>query len=179
MSDLKLYSVSDEYINYLRKAEPNVYGNKEGERKHTRKYLGVAMKIGKFSYFIPLSSAKEADYMEENGKKKIRKSIVPIVRITAKNSSGELELKATLRISHMIPVPQSELELYDAKGEKDAKYKDLVQSEIIFIRKNAELIRKNASLLYKQKCHGEEVGYVKAALNYQALEKLCVAFDSV
>ncbi|MDE5547632.1 MAG: type III toxin-antitoxin system ToxN/AbiQ family toxin [Clostridia bacterium] len=177
MEEFKLYSVSDEYIDYLRKTEPNVYGNKVGMRRHTRKYLGVAITIGDFSYFIPLSSAKDSDYVIKDGRRIIRKSIVPIIRITAKNLRGELELKATIRISHMIPVPQSELELYDVKGETDTKYKDLVQSEIIFIRKNADDIRKKAELLYKQKCSGVDIGYVKAALDYQALEKLCSAFS--
>lgn len=36
----------------------------------------------------------------------------------------------------MIPVPQSELQLYDIENELDSAYKDLVQNEIIFIRKN-------------------------------------------
>ena len=37
------------------------------------------------------------------------------------------ELKGTLRISHMIPVPKSELILYDLENEKDNTYKDLVR----------------------------------------------------
>lgn len=176
MDDFKLYSVSDQYISYLRKNDPHVYGNKEGRRTHTRKYLGIAIHIKEFSYFIPLSSAKDSDYEIKDGIKTIRKSIVPIIRITALNSSGEDELKATLRVSHMIPVPKGELTLYDAKGETDLKYKDLVQKEMIFIRKKAKLIRKNAELLYKQKCIGKDVGYVRAALNYPKLEKLCRAY---
>ena len=34
-----------------------------------------------------------------------------------------MELKGTLRISHMIPVPDSELELYDLNSEQDINYK--------------------------------------------------------
>lgn len=34
-------------------------------------------------------------------------------------------------------------------SETDLLYKDLVQEEIIFIRKNKDKIRKNAELLYK------------------------------
>ena len=36
---MKLYSVSDEYIKYLRGKFPRVYSNKEDARTHTRKYL--------------------------------------------------------------------------------------------------------------------------------------------
>ena len=41
-------------------------------------------------------------------------------------------MKATLRLSHMIQVPESELELYDLDHEADTTYKDLVVNEMIF-----------------------------------------------
>ena len=75
------------------------------------------------------------------------------------------------------PVPESELELYDLENESDDTYKDLVQNEIIFIRKNREKIDSNAKLLYKQKAAKDTTtGYVKSALDYQALEVLCDLF---
>lgn len=77
----------------------------------------------------------------------------------------------------MIPVPASELELYDMENESDSTYKDLVQNEMIFIRKNREKIVANAKLLYKQKAANDTTaGYVKSALNYKALEMLCDSF---
>lgn len=53
----------------------------------------------------------------------IKKSIVPIIRIVVKNSEGKRELNGTLRISHMVPVPETELELYDLEHESDELYK--------------------------------------------------------
>ena len=77
----------------------------------------------------------------------------------------------------MIPVPESELELYDLENESDDTYKDLVQNEMIFIRKSREKIASNAKLLYKQKVANDTTaGYVKSALDYQALEVLCDLF---
>ena len=74
----------------------------------------------------------------------------------------------------MIPVPETELELYDLENETESTYKDLVQNEMIFIRKNREKIIANANLLYKQKAANDlTAGYVKSALDYQKLEKLC------
>ena len=120
-------------------------------------------------------SPKDSDYQIAGAAKVIKKSIVPIIRIVVKNSVGEKELKGTLRISHMIPVPESELELYDLEHEEDDTYKDLVRNEMIFIRKNRDKIYSNAKLLYKQKAVNDTTaGYVKSALDYQALEKLCV-----
>lgn len=124
-----------------------------------------------------MSSPKESDYQIAGENKVIRKSIVPIMRIVVKNSKGQKELKGTLRISYMIPVPQSELLLYDIENEQDCTYKDLVQNEIIFIRKNQEKIFANANLLYKQKAENDlSAGYVRAALDYKKLEKLCRDF---
>lgn len=91
-----------------------------------------------------MSSPKDSDYQIAGDNKVIKKSIIPIIRIVVKNSKGEKELKGTLRISHMIPVPETELELYDIENETDAAYKDLVQNEIIYIRKNRDKINSNS-----------------------------------
>lgn len=174
MDEFKLYSVSDEYVEWLRKDYPNVYSNKIDSRTHTRKYLGVVLQIGRYKYYIPMSSPKESDYQIAGESKVIRKSIIPIIRIVVKNKAGIKELKGTLRISHMIPVPESELQLYNMENETDSTYKDLVQNEMIFIRKNREKILNNAQLLYKQKkVNDTTAGYIKSALDYEALECLC------
>ena len=179
MEEFKLYSVSDEYIDYLRAVFPNVYSNKETTRVHTRKYVGIVLRLENYHYYIPMSSPKESDYQIAGEKKVIKKSIIPIIRIVVKNSRGQKELKGTLRISHMIPVPPSELQLYDIENEPDDTYKDLVQNEIIFIRKNQDNNLANARLLYKQKAENDlSAGYVKSALEYKALEKLCRDFVS-
>lgn len=178
MDEFKLYSVSDKYVEWLRKDYPNVYSNKINSRTHTRKYLGVVLQIEKYKYYIPMSSPKDSDYQITGENKVIKKSIVPIIRIVVKNASGVKELKGTLRISRMIPVPESELQLYDMENETDSTYKDLVQNEMIFIRKNRKKIAANAKLLYKQKKAGDTTaGYVKSALDYQALEHLCDLYE--
>jgi protein AbiQ len=174
MDKLQLYNVSDRYINYLRKTEKKVYSSKEGQRSHMRKYLGVVFEIQGYKYYIPLSSPKESDYVEIAGRKEIRKSTLTIIRITADSESGEKELKGTLRISNMIPVPDEELKLYDVEKEQDSLYKDLIQKEIIFIRKNKKKIMKNAELVYKQKKEGKSTAsYMNAILDFEKLEKLC------
>ena len=49
MEDFKLYSVSDEYVEWLRKEFPNVYSNKMNARTHTRKYLSPTIKVPSLS----------------------------------------------------------------------------------------------------------------------------------
>ena len=168
MEQFKLYSVSDEYVEWLREQYPNVYSNKMNARTHTRKYLGVVMEIGEYKYYIPMSSPKDSDYQIAGESKVIKKSIVPIIRIVVKNAFGEKELKGTLRISHMIPVPESELELYDLENETDENYKNLVKNELEYIRRNENKIKKNAEVMYKQKkANDTTAGYVKSALDYR------------
>ncbi len=107
----------------------------------------------------------------------IKKSIVPIIRITGKNRDGIRVLIGTLRISHMIPVPESELELYDIESEMDFKYKNIIYDELAFIRKNQKKIQNYAEVMYKQKIrHDQSAGYVKTALDYQVLEGFCTEY---
>ena len=78
----------------------------------------------------------------------------------------------------MIPVPTSELELYDLENEPDSTYKDLVHNEMIFIRKHREKIISNAKVMYNQKASNDvTAGYVKSALDFQALEELCDEYE--
>ena len=136
---MKLYSITDRYINYLRKFDNKVYDNKEDNRKVTRKYLGIVLKINEVNYYIPMSSPKKSDYKNNE----IRKSIVPIVRIISNEEINNIPvLKGTLRISNMIPVPNSELILYEPKNEQDKNYKILVEKELDFIDKNIGMIKK-------------------------------------
>ena len=127
---MRLYSISDDYIEYLRKVFPRVYSNKIANRKHTRKYLGVVFKLNDFNYYIPLSSPKDAhDYITLNGKKVIRKDSIIVIRMVVKGT-----LKGTLQVGTMIPVPDKALIQYNLQDEQDISYKELVQDEIIFIR---------------------------------------------
>ena len=61
---MRLYGITDEYINYIRKEFPRVYSNKEDTRTHMRKYLGAVIEMNGYKYYIPLSSPKEKhDYI--------------------------------------------------------------------------------------------------------------------
>lgn len=153
--------------------------NKEDDRVHERKYLGTVLNIGEFKYFVPLCSPKESDFILFEGKKVIRKDIVPIMRIVIKNNSGEDELKGTLKFSNMIPVPDSALITYDVTNETDKNYKILVLKQISFIRKNAHKIIRNAEVIYKQKVNNYNFNYLKSTVNFPLLELKCKEYDIV
>lgn len=189
MRDIKIYSVSDRYISYLRSDErlKNVFDNKTASRKHTRKYLGIAFSYGEFNYFIPFSSPKMTDYItRDDGSKMIRKSIVPIIRMTTRDTvTGEIELKGTLKLNNMIPVPPDELTPYDISREQDADYRLIVQKEWDFIRSNISRILKNARVIYNQKtkcgtlfAEKQMPGYLKDTVDFQYAEKKCREFQA-
>ena len=171
---MKLYAITDKYINYLREFDNRVYDNKEDKRKVTRKYLGIVLKINELNYYIPMSSPKKSDYKN----KEIRKSVIPIIRIVSNEEINDIPvLKGTLRISNMIPVPDSELILYEPKNEINKNYKILVEKELEFIRKNEHMIKKYANILYKQKINNYEVSYIKNVVDFKLLEEKCVEYN--
>ena len=170
---MQLYSISDEYINYLRAKFPRVYSNKENTRIHTRKYLGVVIEIEEHKYYIPLSSPKNKhDYILIDGKKSIRKDSLIVMRIISGTGESQ-ELKGTLQIGTMIPVPDSEIQLYDVNSEPDQAYKDLVNEEIIYIRKHEKAIIKNAKVLYSKRKAGAANTVVQNCLDFKAIETEC------
>lgn len=170
---MRLYSVTDEYIKYLRKFDNRVYDNKEDKRTVMRKYLGIVLKINQLNYYIPMSSPKSSDYKNNE----IRKSIIPIIRIISYEEIDNISvLKGTLRISNMIPVPDSELILYEPKNENNKNYKILIEKELEFIGKNEEIIKKYANILYKQKINDYDVSYIKNVVNFKLLEEKCIEY---
>lgn len=170
---MQLYNISDEYINYLRDKFPRVYSNKENTRVHTRKYLGAVIEIGTHKYYIPLSSPKDKhDYIIVDGKKTVRKNSLIVMRIVSGTGDNQ-ELKGTLQIGTMVPVPDEAIQLYDVNNEPDQAYKDLVNEEIVYIRKHEKAIIKSAKVLYSKRKSGEENAVVQNCLDFIDLEAEC------
>ena len=161
---LNLYSVSDNYINYLKQFDNRIYDNKEEIRIHERKYLGVVLTVNEFNYYIPMSSPKKSDYKNfEKGI--IRKDTKTIIRIKEKD-----HLYGTLRISNMIPVPITELKPYSILNEVDLNYKYLILGELRYINSNKNKIVKCAKLVYNQKKQNIDVPYIKNTVDFELLE---------
>jgi protein AbiQ len=165
--------ITDEYINYLRKTEPNVMSNKAETRIYHRKYLGIIEELNGFKYFIPLSSPKPKDYAK-NGKPKFD----TLITVYMKDSK---RLYGTLRFNNMIPVPESEIVAYDLNEEGDLKYKLIVFNELYFVRQNKDKIERTAKNLYEAKKNqqNEPEGkrpLLEMTLDFSKLEKLCTNF---
>lgn len=169
----RFVAITDEYISYLRKAEPRVMSNKQNERTYHRKYIGIIEELGGFKYFVPLSLPKPRDYLP-NGT--IRKDSLTTIYI--KDSKN---LFAKLRFNNMIPVPESEIINFDLNDEGDLRYKLIVYNELYFLRQNGSKIEKTAKNLYNaKKNQSNEPDYKQAILSvtvdFAKLEALCLRY---
>lgn len=179
--DLKLYTIKNEYVNYLRADSKlkNVFENKDEEGRFLRKYLGVVLSIENYSYYVPLSSPKDSDYLIKEGRRVIRPSVIPIIRMISIDVNGKRELKGTLKFSNMIPVPNDVITYYDISQEVNKDYKILVEKEYEFIKKNRSQIVKNAFVLYNQKTKEslfytdgkKKPGYLKNVVDFKYAEQ--------
>ncbi|MCF0237833.1 MAG: type III toxin-antitoxin system ToxN/AbiQ family toxin, partial [Sphaerochaetaceae bacterium] len=125
MDSNKLYLISDEYIEFLSKYNNHVMSNKPTERTYHRKYIGLLTKLGGLTYFVPMSSPKSKDYIPNTHN--IRKDSLTTIYIKNKNN-----YLGSIRFNLMIPVPESELTLYDLNNEGEFKYKMLVLNLHVF-----------------------------------------------
>lgn len=176
--ELKIVQIKDEYINYMRNFFPNtIMDNKQNKRKHTRKYIGIILKIDDFEYYVPLSSPKKSDY-EKDGIS-IRKSNNIILRIINKK-----KLVGTIKLNNMLPVLNSEVELYDINSESDEKYKQIILDEIRWIKRNYNIIVKNAKKLYDLKNNESAIineknkKFFNSILNFKEAEVICLKYNS-
>ena len=159
---MKLYTITDDYINFLYDIDNMVLFNKDGNRK----YLGVVLCVDGFDYFVPLSSPKDGDYED----KVIKKDSVTTMRIVYPDVNNVPELKGTLKFNNMIPVPKEVLTYYDINKESDLNYKTLVIKELMFIKDNVDKIKKKADVLYKQKTKNYSFKHLKYTLDFKKLE---------
>lgn len=144
--DLKLVTVEDSYIEFLKQYQIDILPNRKEKSRHRRLY--VCLNIGDILYSIPLCSPKESDYYRGGAKK----DSLPIIRLVDKNT----DLLATLRLSHMIIVPRNSMNYFDISKERDIRYRELVTKEYHIIKSKQDRIRKNASVLIKQKLHQDD-----------------------
>ena len=124
MKNLKIYYISENYINYLRQFDLNVSYNKNPARP----YIGIVYTYNNYNYFAPLSSPKPKHV-------NINKKAFDIFKI----KDGEL---GVVNINNMIPTPIEELTEV-LPTIKDEKYKKMLEGQLTFLNNHkAELFKK-------------------------------------
>lgn len=124
MKNLKIYYISEVYINYLRQFDKNVAYNKNT----TRPYVGIVYTYNNYNYFAPLASPKPKHV-------NIDSKAFDIFKI----KNGEL---GVVNINNMIPTPIEELTEV-LPTVKDDKYKRMLEQQLTFLNNHkAELFKK-------------------------------------
>ena len=176
------YIVKTAYVDYLRSFAKlkRVFDNKEKKGAHTRKYIGVVLSIGGYQYYAPVSSPKPSDYIMQGSERVVRKSIVPIIRMVSCGKDKTQELKGTIKLSSMIPVPPSMLVYYNFRQESDINYKIWIEKEWDFVRSNEKMITRCANVLYRQKTQesilyansDKKPGYLSSTIDFRYAEEI-------
>lgn len=156
MSQLQFYHVDTAYIEYLDKFQNHIWENEEKGRK--RPYIGLLMEIDELKYFAPMTSPKPKHFtMPED---------LDLKKIFYRN-----ELTAVINLNNLIPVNDTEIQLVDMNLllKNDPKYCDLLNNQILIIRKRQAEIIKDANLVYKIKTRNYK--------GYEGLKRRCYNFD--
>lgn len=152
---LKLYYISDEYVNYLRKYDDKVRFNKN----HTRPYIGVVYTYNGNNYFAPLASPKPKH-------QKMNKSAVDIWLI----DDGKLGI---INFNNMLPSPIEEL-TEAIPTVTDEKYKKLLENQISSINKDRSLILSKIARFHKlYNNHYLYPNIIERCCNFKLLEQKC------
>jgi len=158
---MKIYTVSNSYLTHLRSVESKVPSTSYSSPKP---YVGVVLEVEGMKYLAPLTSPKFSVEKFDDGNPTLFKLHA------VDNKEDKL---GAMRLLYMIPVLESEiteldLDVYDTDSDRDKKYKRMVGKQMLFIRKNADAIKKRAEKLYGLAQHQQP--FVRICCNFKALE---------
>ena len=132
---MELFTIDTGYIDYLKHFQTHIWDNEENDR--LRPYVGVVMDVGGFKYYAPLSSPRP----------KHQKMLDRLDFIRLEHRG---QLRGVINLNNMIPVSERLISKIDIAGIADCHYKNLLNIEMIDIRRKQSTIQKNARSLYNK-----------------------------
>lgn len=154
MKPLKIYRISDKYINFLKTIDSRVQNNKDRRRP----YVGIVLNVGRFRYFVPMESPQPN-----------HANIKPGHHIM-KLDNGRLGM---LGFNNMIPVPDSAIIPFDIADEPNRQYADLLRRQATIINRNKADIYDHASKTYYHVVTKKNKFLMSICCDFTALEKAC------
>lgn len=160
MNNLKLYKIDIDYIKYLYSFDNRIQYNPNREDEYTAKrpYLGVALKIKEFNYFVPLEHPRMAHQK--------MKSNIFIFKI----HNGKYGI---LGFNNMIPVKQEQLVNFDINKE-EMRYRQVLISQYHFCNKHHQEIKEKANETYLRSQNNSFMK--KICCNFKLLEQKCLEY---
>lgn len=153
---LKLYRVTDHYLDFLREVEPKIPINKDNGK--ARPFVGIVISINGVKYIAPLSSQKGKSQSDFK------------VKIAG-------EHKATIRCAYMFPIANNALiEIdYTEEFKLDFKYTALLINEDLYINQHKERVHEIATKTYTNTIT-KRFGFDKFCCDFTKLEERCKSY---
>ncbi|NES17538.1 MAG: type III toxin-antitoxin system ToxN/AbiQ family toxin [Symploca sp. SIO3E6] len=153
---MKFYTVSDAYINFLKKIDNKVPNNYQGKRA----FIGVVLEINNHKYFAPLTSYKPKQ-------DKIKTSAPTVMKLHERgNPSNKLGM---IQLNNMIPVIESEIQLLDLENQPEP-YRSMLYKQYEFIKTKAIEIEHKAKRLHDLVVNKQQDFYCKISCEFKSLE---------
>lgn len=155
---MKLYNVTDSYIDFLKDFDSKVPDNKNEKRP----FVGIVLRINDCNFFAPLSSPKPKHRRMRN---------------TADFHKINGGIHGAINFNNMIPISQSELILIDIDNISDRYYKNLLNSQIRFINSEQDTLKLKAKRLYElvkkdnSSLSGYQVAIKDRCVNFSLLQE--------
>lgn len=127
---MKLYNITNKYVDYLKNFDAKVPENKDSKRP----FIGVIFTIDGNNFFAPLSSPKSKHLNMKNG--------ADFHKINSGNQGA-------INFNNMIPIPNSELILMDIHSIPDENYRNLLNAQLRFINSIQDILKNKAEKLYR------------------------------
>ena len=162
---LKFYTVTEEYMIYLKKYDEKVMDNRGVKNK--RPYIGVLFEIDRKKYLAPLSSPKPK-------------------HLTMKNSLDFVKINqgkfGVINLNNMFPVIEEVIIEKNINLEEDNKYKELLVNQLDWCNKmeNRDNIYRKAEKLYKEILNKKEQSrFWNRCRDFSLLEEKAIEFISL
>lgn len=155
------YTVNPSYCDFLRQFDKCVPYN--FDKKDTRPFVGVLIKINDSLYYAPLTSPKPKHLKMKNQ--------LDFIKI----KGGEL---GAINLNNMIPILQSELKEISFSSYSDDKYKSLLQNQWEWCNLNQDYIKAQSSKLHTVITNGtKNISLKKRCCNFTLLEQKCLDYQ--
>ena len=162
---LKFYTVTEEYMIYLKKYDEKVMDNRGVKNK--RPYIGVLFEIDRKKYLAPLSFPKPK-------------------HLTMKNSLDFVKINqgkfGVINLNNMFPVIEEVIIEKNINLEEDNKYKELLVNQLDWCNKmeNRDNIYRKAEKLYKEILNKKEQSrFWNRCCDFSLLEEKAIEFISL
>lgn len=166
MNELKLYTLSQKYFNYIKQFDKRVPSVAAGKDK--RPFIGVVLEINGCNYFAPLTSPKIKHLHMHNAEDFL------------KIENGRL---GAINLNNMIPVPMQEVrkvemnrELTDSEDTK--KYKTLLENQRRWCNNHKKQIINKATNLRNVIDKPEKRHLRERCCDFPLLEKKCLEYEN-